>query len=220
MIANSAATTIMATIKKNNTNVQVSVMEEYGEHTLSISDKLIDVQPGDVISVEAYVYGDNATIDGDSGGTPTYLTVKEVADEPFYAVLPLGITLNADGTTTPEITDGYYYIPAGKTLNYYDDTQTLVTDTKFTNAILYYNSTLNRFYLQVKSADGAMRYIYYGIARWSSTYWGPFSRDVNEYVYGLTSNTEVLDTIPASGNDNDVPSIKAVRDYIANILNT
>ncbi len=56
----------------------------------------------------------------------------------FYTELNENITLNADGTITPALTEGYYFLKSPRSITYYDN-ETSSTTFIFTNGIFFYD---------------------------------------------------------------------------------
>ena len=139
----------------------------------------------------------------------------------FYTELTQNVVCNQDGTITPTLTSGYYYLPSDKTFSYYNSSNQLVSDNKFVNNIFYYNSNTDKIYLCLINNDGLLGIIDYFGSYWEgSNYWTFGGKDIDNYVYnGLASQSQVLNSIPASGSNNDVPNINAVRNGLSEKLN-
>lgn len=142
----------------------------------------------------------------------------------FYTQINQDVTLNADGTSNYNFEDKhYYYIPLPYKVRYYDSENTLHSASRLDNSIVYYEEatennvviqkTLYRTGIQA-DLDTASNYTLYWLA--SSPYWREDKATYLDYVgntYGGVSKTR--NSIPTTGNNNDVPTIQAVRDYIS-----
>jgi hypothetical protein len=158
---------------------------------------------------------------------PTSQAVYNEVSKIFYNVFSTKIVLNSDGTITNDnvtLPTGYYMTSVGTEYNNN-------IDSDMGNCILYYDSVFGKI---IKSLNTDSENLIYGYTYNSvALTWN--KKDINiEYdiesgnsndvaqvggvkyyaVKGLSGNTEVVDTIPASGSNNNVPSNNAVRKYV------
>lgn len=151
-----------------------------------------------------------------------YEAINSSGSDVFYTTISEDITLNADGTSNINLTSGtYYYLASGYKITYVDynnQTQTLWT---FTNSIFYYDepSATSKRITRTGVTSDSTETIEYEL-NWlgSLNYW---QLDVTDpyyaYVrnYHTTQTVTTRDSIPTTGNDEDVPTISAVRNYVA-----
>lgn len=133
---------------------------------------------------------------------------------PFWTRLNTNLTFNQDGTTTPQLETGYYLIPLGNNITYYDSNGNMTQDLNFINSICYYNKTTQTFLrtdITIYETNNIRYELMYNTL---SNYWSIFSDDSSLYVKNLTGTLSYLRTsIPDSGNDNDVANVSAIRNY-------
>lgn len=143
--------------------------------------------------------------------------VGSQASSNFYTILESNVTLNTDGSSTPSLQTGYYFIPTGYRLDYYEEsTGTLINDYKFENNIFYYNENTGKIYLNLLNNDLVTNYISYYLTYNSlENGWYVSHQNIDDYVYnGYASQSQVVNSIPNSGNNNDVANINAIRNYV------
>ena len=143
----------------------------------------------------------------------------------FYTEIDENITLNADGTSSYTFTDKtYYYLKPSRTITYYDDTNTARTTSKYADSIFYYEGdsttkTLNRTGVNTDSDDIGNEQL-----SWTSSnnYWTELYVNRKWFVQNshVGSNIFTRDSIPVSGQNNDVPTIEAVRNYVGSSVPT
>ena len=132
----------------------------------------------------------------------------------FYNVIDEDITFNQDGTTTPEIENGYYYIKNHQ-IKYYQNS-TLNEPIELYNVIFYYSKTakhLNAFTINSGNIIVTLDYNSY------SQYWFMTKYDSSSFVHGLigsSSTSYLTDTINSSSPNSDVPTVNAIKNYIEN----
>ena len=163
---------------------------------------------------------------GDNNNIPTIDAVRTYvgshSGSNFYTEIDENITLNANGTSSYTFTDKtYYYLKPSRTITYYDDSNTTVTTSKFADSIFYYEGdsttkTLNRTGINTDDDDIGNEQLFWTS---SNNYWTELYVNKKWFVQNshVGSNVFTRDSIPASGNNNDVPTINAVRSYVPTI---
>lgn len=141
-----------------------------------------------------------------------YLALQNIGGN-FYTEISQNITLNADGTITPALTQGYYHLNSNNHITYYKEDTTTETIYDFSNGIFYYDSSANSLILIINETNF---YVDYRITH-LSTYWTISSLNSNQIIRNLTGSYSRLATsIPSSGENNFVPNNEAVRNYVDN----
>lgn len=158
-------------------------------------------------------------IQGGGGGT----------SDVFYTTINQNVTLNADGSSNYNFEHNkYYYITAGHQIRYYDSDNVLNSATRFENSIFYYSevTTDNVITQKVIYRTGVQSDLYdvsNASLYWlnDTPYWRYDHRDYTDYVGNRYSGvSQNYNSIPATGHDNDVPTIGAVRNYVNNYSTT
>lgn len=144
-----------------------------------------------------------------------YEAIQNISPTPtgdvFYTELNEAITLNADGTTNPTLTTGYYYL-GDYTVSYYDINNTLQTSNAFKTSILYYDA--NSKQLKRTSVNSKFANQFECRLQYISSFWNLVLDDSSKYVKNNTNSLSFLsNSIPDTGDDNDVANINAVRNY-------
>lgn len=144
-----------------------------------------------------------------------YEAIQNISPTPtgdvFYTELNQPITLNADGTTNPTLTTGYYYL-GDYTVSYYDINNTLQTSNAFKTSILYYDADSKQ--LKRTSVNSKFANQFECRLQYISSFWNLVLDDSSKYVKNNTNSLSFLsNSIPTTGDDNNVPNINAVRNY-------
>ena len=148
-----------------------------------------------------------------------YNALRNISGTSFYTEIDSNITLNADGTITPALSEGYYFLKSPHSITYYDN-DTPSTTYVFTNSIFYYDGedNIKRTGINARTTNQIeTRFIY---SRGTNS-WELDEEDDSSFVRNLSSTSSYLrSSIPATGNDNDVGNINAVRNYVqSNVIN-
>lgn len=159
-----------------------------------------------------------------------YEAIQSGGSDVFYTTIEQDITLNADGTSNYTFTDNtFYYLPKPYKITFVNSSNQTETNYGFQDSIFYYDRTTTESSdLQQLKRTGvtsdSVTIIDYRLT-WDNTlnYWwvdeiDPYYSYVRNYHTSGTSITR--DTIPTTGNNNDVPTIEAVRNYVPDIATT
>lgn len=132
----------------------------------------------------------------------------------FYTEIDSNVTLNADGTTTPSLETGYYFLKRPRSITYVKYGGTSETSYQFNDGIFFYDSE-NKILKRTGLNRDLTNQIEYRLGYISSEqFWELEETDDNDFVKNLTGTSSFLsDTIPTSGSNNNVPNINAVRNY-------
>lgn len=135
----------------------------------------------------------------------------------FYSEIDSNITLNSDGTTTPSLETGYYFLKRPRSITYVKYGGTTETSYQFNDGIFFYDSE-NKILKRTGLNRDLTNQIEYRLGYISSEqYWELEETDDNDFVKNLTGSISFLsDTIPSTGSNNNVPNINAVRNYVDN----
>lgn len=113
----------------------------------------------------------------------------------FYTEIDSNITFNQDGTTTPALQTGYYFLKSPRSINYYDYDGNLQTDYQINNGIFYYDSTekdLKRTGINKENTNEIEYRLHYFSSH--NGYWDLSTVDENNFVKNLTGNYSYLRT--------------------------
>lgn len=155
----------------------------------------------------------------DISNSPAELKVLKITDigtsSNFYTEVNESIYLNQDGSITPALTSGYYFLK-DHTLYYYDSNGNTTDDNRYYNSLLYVYSTMDTKAVDLVGVNNDPTQIYHSIEYdFTNHYWTPDVVVLNEIVQNFTGNfSEVKTSIPSSGQDNNIPTIGAVRTYV------
>lgn len=135
---------------------------------------------------------------------------------PFWTRLNTNLTFNQDGTTTPQLETGYYLIPLGNNISYYDSNGNMTQDLNFINSICYYNKTTQTFLRSDITIYETNNIRYELMYNTISNYWSIFSDDSYNYI----PKTSITSTISNTSTNNQVAGAKAVYDTINSLTET
>lgn len=202
-----------------------------GNNTITFDSGVVGITKPHLSGVFRRVYYNvNNTVENNDNEIPTSGAVYRAIQggggttDVFYTTINQNITLNADGTSNYNFTNHkYYYISEGYHITYYDSDNVSHSASKFENSIFFYSEvttdnvitqkTLYRTGVQSDLSDVSNATLYWFN---ETPYWRYDHRDYTDYVgnrySGLSQN---YNSIPATGHNNDVPTISAVRDYVA-----
>lgn len=135
----------------------------------------------------------------------------EPSGDVFYTELDSNITLNADGTTTPELTTGYYYLKPAYNISYIKNGGSSETTSAFSGSLFYYDSSTKNLHLIF---DELNYYTKFDLS-FLTDHWIKNEQNITQYITNTTGNySSLVTSIPASGNNNDVPTTDAIRNYV------
>ena len=135
----------------------------------------------------------------------------------FYTELSSNVTFNQDGTTTPQLTSGYYY-SKNHSLYFWDGTASVI-DTVYNNSIFYYDSSDKTIALVIGDKTILKKYEYTYLYSSQLTKWikdNDFNHQSFVNTYLLSHPSSVINSIGSTGNDYDVPDTNAIRTYVGN----
>lgn len=159
------------------------------------------------------------------------LEVVEMADTKgegnFYTEIDQNLVLNYDGSINVTLESGKYYrLMPTRSLAFYKDvsgTPTLDSAIDMKNSILYYTETTSSKSITITGINEHNDEYIYQELFWlnSSNGWHYSTLKTNEVIQNGVSSIpqSTRSTIPSSGNDNDVPTISAVRTYVGSRTN-
>lgn len=135
---------------------------------------------------------------------------------PFWTRLNQNLTFNQDGTTTPQLKTGYYLIPLGNTISYYDSNGNMTQDLNFINSICYYNATTQTFLRTPVTIYETNNLQYELMYNTLSNYWNIYSDESYNYV----PKTSIASAFSNTSTNNQVAGAKAVYDTINSLTET
>ena len=134
----------------------------------------------------------------------------------FYTEIDSNITLNADGTTSPELQTGYYFLKSPRKITYASFGGGTEDDFGFNNGIFYYDASekdLKRTGINNENTNEIQYRLHYFSS--NNGFWELSTTDETNFVKNLTGSLSFLQSsIPATGNNNDVANINAIRNYV------
>ena len=133
----------------------------------------------------------------------------------FYTEIDTNITLNADGTTTPELQTGYYFLKRPRSISYIAYGGTTETDYGFNDGIFFYDST-NHFLKRTGINSEVTDEIEYQLNYIGSyNFWEPETLG----KYDVVKKDAISSSITSSSTNTEVAGAKAVYDALQNIDN-
>ena len=146
-----------------------------------------------------------------------YDFVTSQGGDSFYTEIDENITCASDGTITPVLTDGYYFLTSPHHIQYIDSDNTAQNTYVFTNSIFYLDST-NKVFKRTSINESFVDQIQCRLTyNQTYSYWSFSNKGNSDFVQNSNASINepsyTSNNIPATGRDYYVPTIEALREY-------